>query len=175
MNYSASNATVVKQNKSIYYSCPGATGSAGPVGAVGPVGATGGTGPTGQQGVDGSFTGDLIYAQGINIELTSSPVNDYILIGSHSFYTITSANSTPADITGIYGGTQGRVLILVNNTPAVQSFYQEDTRSAAPYRFVLGSSSVLINTNGTITFLYVTGLTVGAATGQGRWLMTASS
>ena len=172
---SSSNATKVKQNRSIFYSCPGAAGTPGPQGVAGPPGAAGVTGSTGPKGDAGSFTGDLTLAKGVDIDIADSPVNNYILIGNHSFYVITSSNDTPADITGIYGGALGRVLTLVNNTTVVQTFLQEDARSAAPNRFVLGSLDKLVDVNGTITFLYVTGLTVDTVGSQGRWLITSST
>ena len=172
---SSSNATKVKQNRSIFYSCPGAAGTPGPQGVAGPPGASGDVGPTGPKGDAGSFTGDLTLAKGIDIDVTDSPVNNYILIGNHSFYVITSSTDTPVDITGIYGGTLGRVLTLVNNTTVVQTFLQENAGSAAPSRFVLGASDKLIDVNGTITFLYVTGLTIDTVGSQGRWVMTSST
>ncbi len=175
MYLSSSNATKSKQNRSIFYSCPGAVGVPGPQGVQGPPGITGNVGSTGPKGETGSFVGDLTFAKGIDVTFTSSPVNNYLLLGNHSFYVIASANNTPAEITGIYGGTLGRVLTLVNTTKVVQTFIHEDVRSAAANRFVLGSSEKLIDVNGTITFLYVTGLTIGTTGAQGRWLMTSSS
>jgi len=165
----------MKQNKSIFYSCPGAAGGMGPIGPTGPAGADGIDGPTGPKGDPGSFTGSLTYAKGIDINVTDSPVNDYELIGTHSFYLITSSNDTPADITGITAGSLGRSLTLVNTSSVVQTFSQEDSRSGEPNRFVLGSSDKSVNTNGTITFIYVTGLTIGSETNQSRWVMTSST
>lgn len=167
--------TKMKQNKSIFYSCPGAAGGIGPTGPVGPAGEDGIDGPTGPKGDPGSFTGSLTYAKGIDINVTDSPVNDYELIGIHSFYLITSSNDTPADITGITAGSLGRSLTLVNTSSVAQTFSQEDSRSGEPNRFVLGAANVAVNTNRTITFIYVTGLTIGSETNQSRWLMTSSA
>lgn len=167
--------TKMKQNKSIFYSCPGTAGGIGPTGPVGSAGEDGIDGPTGPQGVPGSFTGSLTYAKGININVTDSPVNDYELIGTHSFYLITSSNDTPADITGIATGSLGRSLTLVNTSSVAQTFLQEDSRSGEPNRFVLGAANVVVNTNRTITFIYVTGLTIGSEMNQSRWVMTSST
>ncbi len=172
---SSSVATKNKQNRSIFYSCPGGTGPIGPTGPTGTPGTSGSTGPTGPKGDMGTFTGNLIMTKGTNINITDSPVNDYILIGNHSFYLITSDNDTPANITGIATGIPGRSLTLVNTSSVVQTFLQEDEQSAASNRFVLGSADKLVDVNGTITFLYVNGLTIGESTNQSRWIMTSNT
>jgi hypothetical protein len=171
----SSVATKQRQNKSIFYSCPGAAGGTGPIGPTGPTGEPGSDGPTGPKGDAGSFTGDLILTKGININVTDSPINNYILIGGHSFYLITSDNDTPADITGIATGSLGRSITLVNTSSVVQTFVQEDEQSSASNRFVLGSADILVDVNGTITFIYVTGLTIGEETNQSRWVMTSNT
>lgn len=172
---SSSVATKQKQNRSIFYSCPGSAGGTGPTGPTGPPGDTGSDGPAGPKGDVGSFTGDLTMTKGININITESPVNNYILIGGHSFYLIISDNDTTANITGIATGSPGRSLTLVNTSSATQTFIGEDTQSAASNRFVLGSANKQVGVNGTITFIYVNGLTIGSATNQSRWVMTSST
>ena len=172
---SSSVATKTKQNRSIFYSCPGAAGGTGPAGPTGPPGDAGSVGPTGPKGDAGSFTGDLTMTKGIDIDVTESPVNNYILIGGHSFYLITSSNDESVNITGIATGSLGRSLTLVNTSSVVQIFIEEDVRSGASNRFVLGAENKSIYPNRSITFIYVTGLTIGAATGQSRWVMTSSS
>jgi hypothetical protein len=179
---SSSVATKAKQNRSIFYSCPGSNGDpgppgeTGPTGEAGPPGETGPTGATGAAGAAGAFNGSMILTKGIDIGITSTPVNNYILIGNHSFYVLTSSNNTPAEITGIFGGSLGRVLTIVNNSTVVQTFTHGDSRSTANNRMLLsGSINKPISANGTISFIYVTGLTVGSATSQSRWVMTAST
>lgn len=169
---SSSVATKVKQNRSIFYSCPGGAGPAGP---AGPPGADGIAGPPGPKGDPGSFTGGLVLSKGANINVTDNTVNNYILVGNNGFYLIVSDNDTPANITGFAMGSLGRVITLINTSSVVQTFIQENEGSAASNRFVLGSSDVLIGVNGTITFLYVTGLTIGESTNQSRWVMTSST
>ena len=185
---SSSVATKAKQNRSIFYSCPGAAGEPGPpgnpglTGATGPpgnLGLTGATGPpgnlgfTGATGPAGTFTGDLILTKGNDISITTTPVNNYILIGNHSFHILTSSTDTPAEITGFSGGSLGRTLTIVNNTTVVQTFMHENAGSTAINRFLLsGSTDKPISANGTISFIYVTGLTV---TCQNRWIMTSST
>ena len=172
---SSSVKTKMKQNKSIFYSCPGSAGETGPMGPPGPPGDPGSIGLTGPKGDAGSFTGDLIMAKGTNIDITNSPVNNYILLGNHSFYVITSSNDTAADITGIATGSLGRSLTIVNASSMVHTFIQEDGRSGASNRFVLSASNKLLDVNRSISFIYVTGLTVGSETGQSRWVMTSST
>jgi hypothetical protein len=172
---SSSVATKNKQNRSIFYSCPGAAGGTGPIGPSGPPGADGGEGPTGPQGPAGSFTGDLIMTKGIDIDITDTPINDYALIGNHSFYLIVSSNDTAAEITGIATGSLGRSLTLVNTSAVIQTFIEEDERSDASNRIVLGAENKQLGINKAITFIYVTGLTIGSATGQSRWIMTSST
>jgi hypothetical protein len=170
---SSSVATKAKQNRSIFYSCPGVNGEPGPTGETGPPGDPGLTGATGPAG---TFNGDLILTKGVDIVIASTPVNNYILIGNRSFYTLTSSNATPADIAGFSGGSLGRVLTIVNNTTVVQTFMHENAGSTAINRFSLsGSTDKPISVNGTISCIYVTGLTVGSATSQSRWVMTAST
>jgi len=170
---SSSVATKAKQNRSIFYSCPGAPGPTGPAGPEGEAGIEGEVGPTGPAG---SFTGDLILTKGIDIDITSSPVNNYILIGNRSFYILASSNDTSADITGLYGGSLGRMITIVNNSTVSQTFMHENAESAANNRLLLSAATdILIDVNGTISFLYVTGLTVNEETGQNRWIMTYGS
>ena len=173
---SSSVATKAKQNRSIFYSCPGTNGEPGPAGLDGPTGETGPAGPIGPTGPAGTFTGDLILTKGNDISITTTPVNNYILIGNHSFYILTSSNDTPAEITGFYGGSLGRTLTIVNNSKVVQTFTRENAGSTAINRFLLsGSTDKPINVNGTISFIYVTGLTVATVTNQSRWVMTSST
>ena len=169
---SSSVSTKAKQNRSIFYSCPGAAGGTGPTGPTGLSGNSGSIGPTGPKGDAGSFTGGLIMAKGIDIDITESPVNNYILIGNHSFYVIVSSNNMPADITGIYGGSLGRSLTLVNASSVIHTFIKEDGRSSASNRFVLGAENMSIYPNRSITFIYVTGLVIGSTTNQSRWVNT---
>jgi hypothetical protein len=114
-------------------------------------------------------------AKGIDINITDSPINNYSLIGNHSFYLIVSSNDTPADITGIATGSLGRSLTLVNTSAVIQTFIEEDERSGASNRIVLGAESKQLGINKAITFIYVTGLTIGSATNQSRWIMTSST
>jgi hypothetical protein len=114
-------------------------------------------------------------AKGIDVNVTDSPINDYVLIGNHSFYLITSSNDTAAEITGIATGSLGRSLTLVNTSSVAQTFIEEDGRSGASNRFVLGAENKSIDVNRSITFIYVTGLTIGESTGQSRWVMTSST
>jgi hypothetical protein len=63
----------------------------------------------------------------------------------------------------------------VNNTDKNQTFNQESTSSTISNRLQLGVSNKTIGINQTATFIYVTGLTVAAATGQSRWILTATT
>ena len=90
---------------------------------------------------------------------------------NYSFYTMTGTVS--AHINGFGNGISGRLLYIINNTTKNQTFTQETSSSSASNRFTLGGANQTIGTNHSITFLYVTGLTIGASTNQARWVKVA--
>jgi hypothetical protein len=143
-------------------------GVTGVTGIQGPQGVTGLIGPTGPQG---TFTGTITFTEGIPIP-SSSNIDNHILSGG-TFFQITG--TTSSNITGFTGGTSGRFLILLNNTTINQTFQQENIASDPSNRLVLGVSNKSIGVNGTMSFIYGSGLTIGSTGGQSRWVMTSST
>jgi hypothetical protein len=152
----------------------GLMGTTGPTGSVGETGPTGllGTGPTGPQGPIPTV---ITFTEGPTVDMdgavSAGSVNDYVL-GNYSFFKLSNATST-YNLTGFAGGVAGRQIIVVNNTLQTHTFQEENANSSASNRFILHSSSRSIGPNQTLTFLYVTGLTVGGNPNQDRWILTA--
>jgi hypothetical protein len=170
----------------------GAEGIVGPTGSTGPIGLIGETGPTGPQGIIGptgtdglsitgptgalgptgaSTTGTLTFTEGTNIA-SAANIDNYN-ISNNSFFKI--IGTTSSSISGLANGVSGRFIIIVNNTDKNQTFQQESTASLASNRFVLGVANKTIGVNQTVSFIYVTGLTVGGIGSQSRWVMTATT
>jgi hypothetical protein len=141
---------------------PGSTGSTG----------LNGTGPTGPQG---PVPNVITFTEGPVIDLdtnvSAGSLNNYVL-GNYSFFKLSNASSG-YNVTGFAGGVAGRQMILVNNTQQTHTFQDENTNSTASNRFILQTSTRTLGPNQTMTFLYVTGLTVGANPNQDRWILTA--
>ena len=113
----------------------------------------------------------LTLTEGTNIA-SSLEINDYAL-SNNSLFKITG--STGSIINGFANGSSGRMIVVINTCNANQTFYNENTNSSADNRFVLGMSQIAIKTNGTITFVYFTGLKIGALTSQSRWVITGNT
>lgn len=155
----------------------GFTGFTGTTGHTGPVGTTGFTGPYGYTGPTGSFNGVITFFEGPNIDMdanvSAGNLNNYLL-ENYSFFKLINSSSG-YDITGFSGGVSGRYIVIINNTTNNQTFQQENVLSLASNRFVLGVASKTIGINQSLTFIYVTGLTVGGNPAQSRWVLTAST
>ena len=151
--------------------------SFGPLGEgrTGPVGYTGNTGITGCTGPAGTYSGNLVFSQG-TIALTAIQTDNYALTSGFSFYTITTNPSTIAgSISGFSGGVNGTHIIIINTTTQTQVFQHETTSSIASNRLWLGGSNQSIAVNGSISFVYATGLTVNGTAGQSRWVRVAQT
>jgi hypothetical protein len=146
-------------------------GSTGQTGTVG----TGPTGITGTRGPTGTFSGAVTFIEGPNINMNASvsgtTLNNYPL-GNFSFYKL-SNSSQGYSITGFANGVVGRFIVVINNTANNQTFQQENSSSLDINRFVLGVANKTIGPNQTITFIYVSGLTIGGNPNQSRWVMTS--
>ncbi|MFN9956554.1 MAG: hypothetical protein ACK55I_25930, partial [bacterium] len=59
-----------------------------------------------------------------------------------------------SDITGFDNGENGRVIIIINQSSKNITFQNEDNRSAAENRLVLGVANKTIGNNQSITFIY---------------------
>lgn len=161
----------------------GATGPTGPVGTSGAIGPTGSDGATGPTGPSAGSSGAIIFLEGPNIDMDANvapqppgpgdTLNDYLL-EDFSFYKLTNA-SRGYDITGFAGGVSGKYIVIINTTSSNQTFQEEDSASLASNRFVLGVSNKTIGINQSITMIYVTNLTIGAATNQSRWVLISTT
>ena len=60
---------------------------------------------------------------------------------------------------------------LYFNSSNNQTFQQENTNSLANNRLILGVANKTININQCVSFIYVTGLTVGGVGSQNRWVL----
>ena len=150
-------------------------GRTGPVGYTGSTGITGQTGSTGSTGPAGTYSGNLVFSQGI-IALTATQTDNYALSSGYSFYTMTASPSTIAgSISGFSGGVNGTHIIIINTTTQTQIFQHETTSSVASNRLWLGGSNQSIAVNGSISFIYTTGLTVNGTAGQSRWVRVAQT
>ena len=151
----------------------GSTGATGQTGATGNTGQTGvgSTGATGATGATGTFSGAVTFTEGASIP-SAANIDDYNL-PNNSFFKI--SGTTSSNINGFANGVSGQFIVVVNNTNKSHTFFQEATSSAASNRLVLGGPNQGMNVNGTATFVYVTGLTIGGSGSQSRWVMTAST
>ena len=142
----------------------GAQGSVGPQGsqaANGNQGAAGNQGSQGAIGSQGLGTDIVTYAQGANISVTSGNIDDYNLPGQ-TFFILTG--TVERDITGFQNGTNGRMIVLINNTSTSQNFKDESSSSTASNRLYLTNDvTVIAPRGGSATFLYSTDIA--------RWAM----
>lgn len=147
----------------------GIAGSTGPTGSSGQLGATGATGPQGQ---NGNLTGNVILNEGPNIMIGTQDINNYNLTDGYSYYKMKSSDDeNSVSICGFMGGINGRLLIIYNDTGVNQTFVQEATTSLVSNRFLLRTPNQVIHDGQTITFLYMTGITVNGVSGQNRWVV----
>jgi len=147
----------------------GEDGYAGPTGEQGILGATGATGPQGQ---NGNLTGNVILNEGPNIIIGTQDINNYNLTDGYSYYKMKSSDDeNSVSICGFMGGINGRLLIIYNDTGVNQTFVQESTTSLVSNRFLLRTPNQVIHDGQTITFLYMTGITINGVSGQNRWVV----
>lgn len=137
-------------------------------------GSQGNQGPQGSQGSQGfqgesGTVGTINFTEGTSIP-SAANIDNYALSAGALFKLTGTTSST---ISGFANGTSGRYILVANNTDKNQTFSQENASSTASNRFVLGVSNKTIGINQTATFIYVTGLTIGASTNQSRWILTA--
>ena len=148
-----------------YLNCCKPVGLNGPTGPTGPRGLLGPIGPTGPNGT----AGEIILTQGTNIP-SATNINNYSLSSDASYYQITG--TTASTISGFSGGSNGRLITIINNTSQIQTFTGEDTNSLAQNRLSLnGPLTALLPINSAAQFIYVDGLTVSGNPSQSRWLL----
>ena len=142
-------------------------------GTTGSTGITGITGMTGLTGPAGQFTGS--YSQGSSVNITANVDNLSLLSGSNSVYIITSTGNY--SIYGLAGGTVGRYVVIVNDSTHIITFHNEETSSTNTNRFYMrggGNSTTIIPNHGSITLMYVSGLTAGVDTNTSRWVVVSA-
>jgi hypothetical protein len=123
----------------------------------------GSQGSQGAVGAQGLGTDIVTYAQGTNISVDSGDINNYNLPGK-TFFILTG--STEVNITGFQNGTNGRMIVLINNTSASQNFKDEGSGSSASNRlFLTNDVTVIAPKGGSATFVYSSDI--------GRWAMIA--
>ncbi len=145
------------------------TGPTGPKGSSGEIGDTGATGPQGQ---NGNLTGNVVLNEGPNIMIGTQDINNYNLTDGYSYYKMKSSDDeNSVSICGFMGGINGRLLIVYNDTGVNQTFVQEATTSLVSNRFLLRTPNQVIHDGQTITFLYMTGITINGVSGQNRWVV----
>src|SRR5579883_1121711 len=117
-----------------------------------------------------TFTGTA-YSSNAPTALSSGTTNDWNLGATNTYFMITTASSANATITGITGGADGRMIVLVNANSAGNITIQHDdgSSSTAANRFNLpGNSDIIMAPGGTATFIYD-----GTSTNH-RWRMISA-
>jgi hypothetical protein len=155
-----------------YTGAPGIAGPTGEKGSSGYTGATGSQGVTGPPGQNGNLTGNVILTEGPNIMIGTQDINNYNLTDGYSYYIMKSSDDeNSVSICGFMGGINGRLLIIYNDTGVNQTFVQEATTSLQSNRFLLRTPNQVIHNGQTITFVYMTGITINGVSGQNRWVV----
>ena len=88
---------------------------------------------------------------------------------------ITSASTGAYNIYGFAGGAVGRFVIIVNDSAYSQIFHNEQSSSTDINRFYMSgpsSSTRTISAGGSISFIYLSGLTLnGTVASTSRWVV----
>lgn len=162
----------------------GCTGSTGPTGFTGPqgvpgdttaTGATGETGPTGPIGPIGTMPNVFVMGTStLDIASTRSGsyINNYNL-PIVSYITLLNTDVGSVYFTGFQNGTDGRYLIVYNNTATTQIFKHEYSASDPTNRFYLPVSQVQLNKDSALTFVYSTHVYVNEDNNQHRWVLVS--
>jgi hypothetical protein len=89
-----------------------------------------------------------------------------VVISDHAFFRLTNASAN-FDITGFTGGENGRIIVVLNATNKNVTYQNDDNRSTAANRLILGVANKTINPNQAVTFMYSTALS--------RWVLIATT
>jgi hypothetical protein len=143
----------------------GPTGYTGP---SGPFGYTGITGSTGYTGAAGEFTSTVTFSQGTNIVGTGADITDYNLPSGTIFVLTGTGGYT---FQSCAGGVIGRYVIFINNTTANIPFKNEGTGTDVNRFSVATASSLTVDVNSTISFIYSTIILGGVSVN--RWVCLA--
>ena len=151
----------------------GHIGLTGVTGATGHIGLTGVTGVTGVTGPAGQFAGT--FTQGSTVNLSGNVDNLSLLSGTNSVYRITS--NAPYSVYGLQGGTVGRYVVIVNDSGHTITFHNEQSSSTNINRFYMtgaSNSTIAVSNHGSITLMYVSGLSAGTDTDTSRWVVVSA-
>lgn len=104
-----------------------------------------------------SNIGKFVLTEGTTIDVDAlrgaGTVINNINISANAFFRMVNA-SQGSDITGFDNGENGRVIIIINQSSKNITFQNEDNRSAAANRLILGVANKTIGNNQSITFIY---------------------
>ncbi|MFN5377160.1 MAG: beta strand repeat-containing protein, partial [Ignavibacteria bacterium] len=104
-----------------------------------------------------SNIGKFVLTEGTTIDIDllrgAGTVINNINISDNAFFRMVNAGQG-SDITGFDNGENGRVIIIINQSSKNITFQNEDNRSAAENRLVLGVANKTIGNNQSITFIY---------------------
>ena len=96
----------------------------------------------------------------------ATTVLNNVVLSDHAFFRMINAGAN-TDVTGFTGGENGRLIVVLNSTNKNIVYQDEDTRSTAANRLVLGVANKSINPNQAVTFMYSTALN--------RWVLIATT
>jgi hypothetical protein len=137
-------------------------------GPTGPIGFTGITGPSGPIGATGAFTSTVTFSQGSNIVGTGVDITNYNLPAGTIFVLTGTGGYT---FQSCAGGVVGRYVIFINNTTANVSFKNEGTGTEVNRFSVATATSLTVEVNSTISFIYSTIILGGVSVN--RWVCLA--
>ena len=96
----------------------------------------------------------------------ATTVLNNVVLSDHAFFRMINAGAN-TDVTGFTGGENGRLIVVLNSTNKNIVYQDQDTRSTAANRLVLGVANKSINPNQAVTFMYSTALN--------RWVLIATT
>lgn len=116
---------------------------------------------------------DLVVARKVNLQGITAPaaltgnVNDYAPAGFQNATTLKLSSTLPVNITGLAGGTSGRVLWIVNAGAFDLTFTPQDVLSAAANRFAIVGPTV-VPPGYAVSFIYDPGASRWIGLSQGK-------
>jgi len=117
-----------------------------------------------------SNIGKFVLTEGTTIDIDAlrgaTTVVNNVALSDNAFFRMINA-SQGADVTGFANGENGRVIIIINQSGKNITFQQQDNRSTAANRLVLGVANKTIGIDQSITFIYSGTL--------GRWVLMATT
>ncbi|MDP4198460.1 MAG: hypothetical protein Q8922_01020 [Bacteroidota bacterium] len=103
------------------------------------------------------------------VAITASPTNN-LALGTTGTYFYLNPDAAH-DLTGIAGGSNGRMLVLINKTANAVTIDHDATSTAANRFWLPGGENIILATDGTATFIYDG---TAGGDGLGRWRMISA-